>query len=245
MESPFLEAHGLLKYIGLFLGGVCHQLPEHSIFIAGVQLPLCARCTGTYLGTVIGLVNLWWRGRSHASWLPPVRMLAVLVLFFAFWAIDGVNSYFNYLSGHVILYVPSNLLRLASGMVNGLSLSILVFPMFNFILWRNPERQRVVRDFGELTAILLQVVALVLVLRAGIGVLLYPFVLLNLVGVLTMLTIVNGMIVIILLRRENRAESRRQALLPLGLGLLLSIAEVGSIATLRYVLAPALVPPTL
>jgi len=245
MESPFLEAHSLLKYIGLFLGGVCHQFPEHSISIAGVQLPLCARCTGTYLGALTGLANCWWRGRSRASWLPPIRVLAVLVLFFSFWAIDGVNSYFNYLSGHVILYVPSNLLRLTAGMVNGLSLSILIFPMFNFILWRKPERQRVVHGFRELTAILLQVVALVLVLRADIGILLYPFALLNLVGGLLMLTIVNSMIVMILLRRENCAERWRQALLPLSLGLLLSIAEVGSIATLRYVLAPALVSPTL
>jgi uncharacterized membrane protein len=37
---------GSLKYTLDFLGfGVCHQLSSHSLFIAGHQLPLCARCS--------------------------------------------------------------------------------------------------------------------------------------------------------------------------------------------------------
>lgn len=56
---------------------VCHQLPERSFHVAGVQLPVCARCTGLYIGAVAGA--LMWvtyfhrrgnlirdRGYSHA-----------------------------------------------------------------------------------------------------------------------------------------------------------------------------------
>lgn len=243
MESPFLQAHGLLRCIGLFLSGVCGQLPEHSISLAGVQTPLCARCTGTYLGALLGLCNFWLRGRSRASRLPPARMLAVLGLFFVFWVIDGLNSYLHFFPGAPCLYSPSNLLRLTAGMLNGVSLSFLVFPMFNFTLWREPSKQRVVNSFGELGSILVQVIGLEILLQARIGALLYPLFLVDIMSVLLMLTIVNSMIVVILLHWENRTEGWRQALLPLSLGFLLSVAEVGGIALLRAVLGGALPSP--
>jgi uncharacterized membrane protein len=245
VESPFLEAQGLLRYIGLFLSGVCHQFPEHSLSIRGVQLPLCARCTGTYLGALAGLVSFWWAGRTRASLLPPIRVLVVLLLFCAFWATDGLNSYLNYVTGRLFLYTPSQVLRLAAGLLNGLSLSVLVFPMFNFALWKEPARQHVIRDWGELAGILVQIVVLGGLVQASIQWLLYPLVLLELLGVLVMLTLVNTVIVLILLRRENVAEHWGQMLPTLSLALFLSVAEVGGMTLLRYLLAPALSPPVL
>jgi Predicted membrane protein (DUF2085) len=35
---------------------VCHQLPARSFHLWAVQMPVCARCTGIYLGAVIGAV---------------------------------------------------------------------------------------------------------------------------------------------------------------------------------------------
>lgn len=37
---------------------VCHQRPERSFHTAGVQWPVCARCTGLYVGGMTGL--LFW-----------------------------------------------------------------------------------------------------------------------------------------------------------------------------------------
>jgi uncharacterized membrane protein len=34
---------------------VCHQVPERSFHISGLQFPVCARCTGLYIGGAIGL----------------------------------------------------------------------------------------------------------------------------------------------------------------------------------------------
>lgn len=34
---------------------VCHQLPDRSFHLAGAQLPVCARCTGLYLGAALGV----------------------------------------------------------------------------------------------------------------------------------------------------------------------------------------------
>lgn len=241
IESPFMHAQGLLRYVGLFLSGICHQFPEHSISLGSTQLPLCARCTGTYLGAVIGLANFCWRGRYRAAWLPPLKVLATLALLFVFWAVDGVNSYVHYVTEDVMLYAPSNALRLISGMGNGLFISTLIFPMFNFTLWSVPHRQRVLNGWEELVAVLVQVIALAGLLLLDRKALLWPVALLNLLGVAILLTIVNSMIILLLLRREGVAKRWRDTLLPLGLGLLLSFVEVGGMSTLRYLLGSALV----
>lgn len=245
MTLPSLPTLDLHRFIGLFLSGICHQLPEHSIFIGGLQLPLCARCMGTHLGAPVVLGNLWLRGRTRASRLPPVRVLAVLALFFLLWAIDSVNSYLYFATGRVMAYTPNNLLRLTTGMLNGLALSLLVFPMFHFAIWREPGKERAVNGIGELAIILLQVVILAIVLPADVAELMYPTMLLNLLSVLLMLTAVNSMIVLILLGRENQADRWQQTLQPLGIGLLMAIAEVGSIAALRYALPVPLPSPFL
>lgn len=35
-------------------GFICHQRPERSYWLAGAQLPVCARCTGLYVSAAIG-----------------------------------------------------------------------------------------------------------------------------------------------------------------------------------------------
>ncbi len=47
---------------------VCHQKPDRSFFSCGRQWPVCARCTGLYLGAGLGAVaGLMGLGR-RASW---------------------------------------------------------------------------------------------------------------------------------------------------------------------------------
>src|SRR5262245_14311484 len=59
LGSAYVVALGVLLFApgGTFLerlraldGGICAQLPGHSFYPAGEQLPLCARNTGIYLG---------------------------------------------------------------------------------------------------------------------------------------------------------------------------------------------------
>ncbi len=244
LDSPFLHAHGILRYVGLFLSGVCHQLPEHSFLHAGMQLPLCARCTGVYLGALLALCNLWLKRRQRAARLPPLRVMLVLGVLFLLWGVDGLNSYLHFLSGNVWLYPPSNTLRLLTGMGMGLSLTLVVVPMLNWTLWRDPQDTRGITDLKELGFLLTQALAITILVRALPDICFYPLFVIDVVSVLLMLSLVNATIVVILLHRVNRAERWRHALLPLMLGLVLSLAEVGGIGLLRHALANMFPWPT-
>ena len=80
ITKPVLLAVGLLLVGWLFntpgglLGkadavgyAVCHRIDLRSFYIGDRQLPLCARCTGMYLGAMLGLVYQVFFGRRRAG----------------------------------------------------------------------------------------------------------------------------------------------------------------------------------
>jgi uncharacterized membrane protein len=212
---------------------ICHRIPERSFILNGRQLPLCARCTGTFLGAVLGLTAMLLLGRRRASRLPPVPVLAVLVLFVGLWAFDGLNSYLTFFPGAPHLYEPQNWLRLTTGMLNGLALITFVVPIFNFTLWRKPAPDPVFRHLGELLLLLPFVALLVVVIQAEIGFLLYPLALLSSLGVVIMLTLINSMIATVVLGREGYAQTWMQALAPLTVGVAMAILQMTAMVVLR------------
>jgi uncharacterized membrane protein len=55
--APILFGHGpIFLVLLIYQAGslVCHQLPDRSFHLAGVQLPVCARCTGLYVSGAVG-----------------------------------------------------------------------------------------------------------------------------------------------------------------------------------------------
>ena len=219
---------------------ICHRIPERSFHLAGRPLPLCARCTGTYLGALTGFVTMWVLGHRRANELPPTRVIVLLVGFVASMGVDGLNSYLSFFPNVPHLYEPSNPLRLITGTLNGLALSIIVLPVFNFTLWRQTSPRRSVRTFRELAVAVALAAVIVLVVQAELDFLLYPLAIASTLGVVVMLTAVNTMIVLIVTRRESMAETWRDALLPLSLGLLATLAEIAAMDLFRLVLTQQL-----
>jgi uncharacterized membrane protein len=62
---------------------VCHQQPERSFHLAGVQLPVCARCTGLYIGGALGVLTwlIWRRARRPSPIaIDPIRAALALAI---------------------------------------------------------------------------------------------------------------------------------------------------------------------
>lgn len=219
---------------------ICHRIPERSFFIGGRHLPLCARCTGTFLGAILGLGAMLLYGRRRAAGLPPVSVLGLLVVFVAVWGFDGLNSYLTFFPGAPNLYEPQNWLRLTTGLLNGIALVTLIFPIFNFSIWREPPKERVFQNVWELLVLLPVVALLVLLIQARIEILLYPLALLSTLGVVMMLALLNSVIAALTLGRESYATNWRQALIPLAVGAALAILEMTALILVRAYLTTAM-----
>jgi uncharacterized membrane protein len=61
------------------LGLFCHQLPERSLVISGVQFPLCIRCTAMLLGAGAALVYLVTRMPLPSAGLSFIMILPTVI----------------------------------------------------------------------------------------------------------------------------------------------------------------------
>jgi uncharacterized membrane protein len=238
--AVIVPPHSMLDKADLPGYAVCHRIPERSFILAGRQLPLCARCTGTFVGAMLGLLAMILLRRPKASRMPPVSVLATLVAFVGFWAFDGLNSYLTLILGNPPLYEPQNWLRLATGLLNGLALIIIIMPILNFTLWRDTVKEPVIRSVWELLAFLPVIALLVLVIQAEIGFLLYPLAITSSLGVVVMLALINSMIAAVVLGREGYARTWRQAAVPLIVGAALALLLIAGMALLRDYLTTTL-----
>lgn len=69
----------------LFGARICHQIAERSWYLDGVQLPVCARCLGIYLGAAVALLlpgrrRLYFRAPRTPASVGAAAMLNVATL---------------------------------------------------------------------------------------------------------------------------------------------------------------------
>lgn len=229
-----LTPPGLLGKADAVGYAVCHRIDGRSFHLGDRQLPLCARCSGMYLGALFGVLAVAAMGRARAGGLPPLSVSAVLVGFMALMAVDGVNSYLTFLPKLPHLYEPNNLLRLVTGTLNGMAMGVFLYPVFNQTIWRHWDNRRAVASLRELAGLVLLGAVLVGLILSENPMVLYPLALLSAMGVLALLLMVNITLVLLVTRRENRAEDWRGALVPMCLGLTLAIVQIGALDFLRY-----------
>jgi uncharacterized membrane protein len=92
----------------------CHQMPERSPHIFGVQLPLCWRCTGIAVGTLILVLSIFKRKR-----LPGLSFSLPLA---ALMPLDVFSAIVGFWSGH-------NAVRLVTGILWGVFGTVVVLRM--------------------------------------------------------------------------------------------------------------------
>jgi uncharacterized membrane protein len=213
---------------------ICHRITERSFTIAGRQFPLCARCTGMYLGVFLVFLLLWLNGRLHRSGMPSTPIMLILMGFVGIMGIDGINSYLHFFPNAPHLYQPRNWLRLLTGMGTGLMMGIIIVPALVQILWRDASYEPVLANFREFAGVLLIALILVLLLLSNQAAVSYVLALASTAGLLMIVMSLNVVFFLILLRRDGQAVRWQQIVLPLAVGLILAIIELSIISILRF-----------
>ena len=70
---------GLLGKADAIGYAVCHRIDVRSFHLGDRPLPLCARCSGMYLGAGLGLIYQSIFSRRHTG-TPPLRVIVPLGL---------------------------------------------------------------------------------------------------------------------------------------------------------------------
>ena len=220
---------------------VCHRISERSFHIGDYQLPLCARCSGMYLGAMLGIAFQAIISRRRSG-MPPWRVIIPLVLLVLAFGLDGINSYLylikqsypGALANIPNLYIPNNTLRLLTGSGMGLVISAAMFPAFNQTIWKDQDYKPALPGIKLLSMLL--VIALIidlLVLTENIFVLV-PLAILSVAGVLVLLTMIYSILWLILFRQENIFDKITQLWLPLLAGLTVGILQIALIDAFRF-----------
>jgi uncharacterized membrane protein len=232
---------GLLGKADAIAYAVCHRISERSFHIGSFQLPLCARCSGMYLGAVTGLVFqsiLGWKRSKVPRW----SIIALLVVFVAAFGIDGVNSYL-YLLKQVQpgilpqipnIYIPNNTLRLLTGSGMGLVIAAMLFPAFNQSIWTDYDDTRAALPGWKTFDLLLgiQIILDLLVLTES-PVILYPLAIISVLGVLLLLIMVYTIVWVMITGQDNKFTKIRQLWLPLLAGFTITMIQTTAIDMLR------------
>ncbi len=229
-----LSQHMLLDGADWLGYAVCHRITERSFIVAGRQLPLCARCTGMYLGVATAVLYFWLRGRMRHTELPPWPILLMLLAFIGLMGIDGVNSLLHFFPNAPHLYTPQNWLRLLTGMGTGLAMGSFVFPALAQTLWRQYIPRSMLGSWQDLLGLMLAAGFVALLVLSNQPVVLYVMALVSTAGLLATLGSVNVILSLILLKRDGRAMRLRETAVPLTLGILFAIIELSAISIIRF-----------
>jgi len=231
-----------LDYVG---AAVCHRIPSHSFFVAGRQLPICQRCTGTFNGALLGLLFQWLvLRRRKAQRFPALWVWGLMALFFALWGLDGFNSLlatgdtqFEILGVTVrSAYEPQPWLRLLTGTLVGMSMSVALVAAFNETMWadgRNERSLRGWRDLSPLLAVELAQAGLIYLLEPWM---LYPLAIYSALGVLAMFVLLGAMVWVMALGLDQTYTGWRQTWLPMLWGIVFAALVIGGMDTLRLFL---------
>lgn len=214
---------------------ICHRITTRSFAIDGRPLPLCARCTGIYLGAMTALGVTIASGRARASRLPGLKVGGFLALFVVVMGIDGLNSYFHLFDGYIGPYAPRNWLRLITGVFCGITLMNLVFPIFNQSMWADGGQDvpmiKNLKELAGLSLVASLVIAIVLTERPTF---LLVMGLISALGVVITMTLVMTVGLVSVTKRFQTYQGWRNLWVPMTGGLTMAIVLIGVINFARF-----------
>ncbi len=123
----------LIEQIGF---AVCHQIPSKSLTFGNITLPICARCSGIYMGFLVTAIILFLFYKKRESSLPPLWVMVILIIFILSTIIDGFLSYLN-------LMPTNNNIRFITGFLCGSGIMAIVCPIFVFQYYEETNNRRI------------------------------------------------------------------------------------------------------
>jgi uncharacterized membrane protein len=227
-----LTPPGFLAKLDAIGYAVCHRIDARSFHIHDRQVPLCARCTGMYLGAVLGIIFQFVQGKKGKY--PPLWAIIILGLFVLAFIVDGSNSYLHFFPSVNGIYEPQNWSRLVTGMGMGLAMAAAVVPAFNQTIWKDWDDISAFRSWKQLgLLILVATVLTLLVLTEAIWVII-PVAVISALGVYALLVMIYTIVTVMILKRDNTYTSIKDLLLPLICGATLAIIQIGVFDLARY-----------
>lgn len=216
-----------LHWMGL---GLCHQIPERSLFGGGVQAPVCARDTGIYVGFTLAMIVIAFLHRGERPrGFPRGHVWAVMVVLLAWMGWDGVSSY-------VGLRETTNTLRVLTGLGVGFSIAAVLVPMLNDEVWLSAGSGRLLEPAWRFWVWLAAIPLSWGLIAFGGPLLGVAFPVLIAVSILVTLTTINLVIVAMLPFFDRQARRWWDLLGPIAVALALSFAEIAAAGWLRLYL---------
>lgn len=211
--------------------GVCHQLPERSMFAGSLQFPVCARDTGTFLGFVVAYALLAYLGRrKHPADFPPVWGFAILGVLLATWALDGATSYMG-------LRETTNLIRFATGLASGFALAGIITPVMNDLLLPDPGYgDRVLGTAREMVVFLIALVATFVIGWWVLPLTGVFYAILSALSIVATFVVVNLGIVHFFKPFARGVHRARDLVAPTLIALVLTVAELGLVSWMKAAL---------
>jgi uncharacterized membrane protein len=224
---------GLLGKADAIGYAVCHRIDLRSFHIGDRQVPLCARCTGMFLGALLGLCYQAYFGQKRSG-APPAQVIVVLVIFVFAFILDGLNSYVSLIPGIKSVYEPLNVLRLITGTGVGLVIAAALFPAFNQSVWKKIDRNSALGNLRSMGILVILALILDLIVLTENPFFLYPLALVSAAGVVVLLTIVYTIIFIMALRKECQYSNMKQLVYPLIAGFGMALFQLALLDIIRY-----------
>ena len=119
---------------------VCHQLPERSMFLGNIYMPVCCRCSGIYIGFFLSIIMLFLMHRKRQSGMPPLYIIIISCFFIVSTFADGLLSYFG-------VYETNNVIRMITGYLSGMGIAVIIYPIFIFQYYRVSERKKIFKIY--------------------------------------------------------------------------------------------------
>jgi len=230
----FLTPEGLLGKANAVGYAVCHRIPERTFKIGDRHMAMCARCSGLFLGALLGLIFQILQGRKGK--MPPIPVAILFGLLALAWVLDGINSVSMLTPFIPSVYQTQNWTRLVTGTGMGLAISAILLPAFIQTMFTDWEESSSFSKWYHIVLLLALATILDAVILLEVPVIQYFLSLLSAASVLLLLTMIYSMVLVMLFKKENTYESMNQLFTPLVGGFIIALIQIGAIDLVRFLM---------